>query len=586
MQESPKVNFEDESRASEFKRKTQERLAGLLNSRLDLRKIAELLNATEFLEDIPARGGRTGLRFKVEKFIDSEVKKGTFLKVPDSYEIVPDVILPPGEGELITNGASKMEKKEIIPRNSFLVQLLTELNFSYAVVEGTNSANMMRGLSYQAFIIPEISKLVLVNNEEGNATFVVHSFNRGQEPLHPYLSMTKNDLKALSEDLVAVVNYSGDENVWKLKIKELLLAPNPDIPAGPKELPDSYEHAPEGWLTNRTLAGIVSMDKGLLRKMVDAYRASHKEWFKKYKNKKHIVKEHYHPDLVSIIKREVSSREKAPEGWKTLYGAAQALNVSRTFLQAHIKSFRSSNPEWFKNFYNEDGRQLEHFHPDLIEEVRSMLEKRPGAAPEGWLTRFGLKEKMDLEYPALERFIAPFRLEHPGWFKTYTTPDGNQYEYFHPDLIKEVESEFAEKLPEGWRSVGTISTSLRVSRSYVLPRLADIAKQHPEFARQVTKGLWKGYTFFAPDVISILEQELANLKETAPEGWMTASQLAKELNISNHDVTRFAKSRVSKNGDLARVFKSPFKNVPVIHYHPDLIVQIREHFKPAGTPRP
>jgi hypothetical protein len=106
------------------------------------------------------------------------------------------------------------------------MEVLQEMNLSYEVVEGTNDPRMMRKLSYRAFVIKSADKVILVNDEEGNATFIVFNVKGELDELKRIFSSTKEDLK--SEPNVETIIYTGEPDSWKDKIREVLTQLEPD----------------------------------------------------------------------------------------------------------------------------------------------------------------------------------------------------------------------------------------------------------------------------------------------------------------------------------------------------------------------
>lgn len=193
------------------------------NPKSNLRVIAEMLGATKFLSTID--GGRNKapvLHFDVKGFVGelkSQHNLNATLLMPEIIEKTTNTILPPDPGEIETGSGAGIEAKEIIPRSRYLVELLSEMNIPYQVHSGTNMPNMMRALSYQAFVLPTLNKVILVNNEEGNATFIVH--NISPENLKIVTELTKDQLK--QQDNVDVIIFNKPVNEWKQDIASAIM---------------------------------------------------------------------------------------------------------------------------------------------------------------------------------------------------------------------------------------------------------------------------------------------------------------------------------------------------------------------------
>ena len=140
-----------------------------------------------------------------------------------------------------------------------------------------------------------------------------------------------------------------------------------------KQNPDR-EPAPEGWMTNMALAKGLETGKRTTRIIADKYRETNPEWFKWYKISRGQNREHYHPKLVEIIKKELSDRESAPEGWMTNNALAKDTKSSGETTGIIADKYRETNPEWFKEYKVTDrGHYQEHYHPELVAEITKKI---------------------------------------------------------------------------------------------------------------------------------------------------------------------------------------------------------------------
>lgn len=216
----------------------------------NLKTIAEMLGATRYLtlEEV-GKGYAPVWRLDVRGFIGDLKQSHQLhdLSMPKDIVVSNSIILPPDHGELFTGSGRGIEAKKIIPRSRYLIEVLTGLGLSYSVHEGQNTPNMMRGLSYQAFVIPQVNKIIFINNEEGNATFLVHDIMKDDVDgeLQFYTALTKDQLKALGPEKVSVVQFDKTPDQWKEEITRIIMEgapirPIPDaIPTFNHELPQS-----------------------------------------------------------------------------------------------------------------------------------------------------------------------------------------------------------------------------------------------------------------------------------------------------------------------------------------------------------
>ncbi len=313
---------EQESRRQELERK----LLALLRPGVRLEDVADILDARDCLISVPGHGRRpSALRFDVQAFVDRELGKLRPLKLPDDIDTSDEVLIPPDAAEVVIGqGEGRLEEKVVIPRTRYLIELLTEMNLDYSIKSGrVDKATMMRGQTYVAFFIPALKKIVLVCNEEGNRTFVVHRVETTKD-ITSYTALTKEELKDLKPD-AEVTNViwpaSGDTAnvvaVWKELVKnQLLTAPQPyapeAVPTRPTPERVDVPPAPEGWMTRRALARELERSGDFISRLVEQYRPIHPGWFAEYMAPSGKVFEHLHPDLVAAIHSRILQTRVSP----------------------------------------------------------------------------------------------------------------------------------------------------------------------------------------------------------------------------------------------------------------------------------
>ncbi|MFC1615831.1 hypothetical protein ACFL21_01710 [Patescibacteria group bacterium] len=149
--------------------------------------------------------------FDIEKigsdFLRIDIVKLEQLFVPTSGEIS---ISTEGRGD------EKFEKFKYINRLSFVYEVLQELGVKKCMLfEGCNHPSMMRELSYQMIVVPELSRVILVCEEEGNRTFV----RKGINNLPSLYRSSKDELK--NNPNVKNLIW-GDSKNWKKLLKDFL----------------------------------------------------------------------------------------------------------------------------------------------------------------------------------------------------------------------------------------------------------------------------------------------------------------------------------------------------------------------------
>ncbi|MBI5229992.1 MAG: hypothetical protein HY981_01695 [Candidatus Magasanikbacteria bacterium] len=414
------------------------------NPSVPLGTIAELLGAQDFFTMVDAGGhGRTPVyHLDVREFVaDLKNKKELQdLTLPAEFTMGAGVIVPPDTGEIISGNGGGLETKQIFPRTRYLIEVLTDLKLPYEIHDGINTPDMMRTLSYKAFVLPTINKLVLVCNEEGNATFIVHKLEideHGQSDWKKYASMTKGQLRELGLQQVSVVIYNQTSSEWKTEIKDRINNGEVEEKIS-KDKKEPTELAPEGWETITGLSSKVNRNKIVVKTTVAPYRDDNPGWFKEYKHRtRGVTREFFHPTLVKIVEDIFKERKKAPEGWEITETLTDILQRSDKLIKTIAEKYRAAHPEWFKMYDDKIGRSNAHFHPDLIAEIKREMSTRK-KAPEGWKTIGELIKKLKRSKKSIKTIAEKYRAAHPEWFKMYDDKIGRSAEHLHPDLVKEI----------------------------------------------------------------------------------------------------------------------------------------------------
>jgi FMN-dependent NADH-azoreductase/signal recognition particle subunit SEC65 len=418
----------------------QQQLDRLLRKGVRLQDIVKFLGAEKYLHQ-EGTAKNPVLHFDVQSFINSEYKY-TDIIFPDELVNSGTVILPSDEKELITGSGRGIEKKNIIPRTRYLVELLSEMGLHYSVTEGKNNPKMMRELSYKIFNVPQIKKLVLVNDEEGNATFIIHEFDPKEENISDYAKKTKEQLKELDYQKMTTIIYPGKAGEWKIAIKIAFL----EAPQDREAEIDRPEKAPEGWMIKTSLAESLGVSWQTIARAVAAYRKEHPEWFKEYldpySNNRKL--EHYHPDLVKVLTQKFEPRAKRPEGWMINNSMSAKLNASFATVKRIAEAYRKEHPEWFREFPNLSNRPSEHYHPDLVAIIKKEIQSRE-KAPEGWMIKTSLAESLGVSWDTVRKAADAYRKNHPEWFRDFLDLSSKPIEHYHPDLVAKLSEELKTK---------------------------------------------------------------------------------------------------------------------------------------------
>lgn len=213
-------------------------------------------------------------------------------------------------------------------------------------------------------------------------------------------------------------------------------------------------YAPEGWFTAGGLVNKLGKALGVgkiarsVSSVTESYRGMNVNWFQPYLDKNGQVKEHFSPELVSLIEKEITSRETAPEGWFTTGGLVNKINnfserkVNSAIVAKTAGLYQESNPDWFHYYLDTTGRKLLYYSPELVKKIEEEIGLKK-IAPGGWLTNKGLATKLDRGNirKGLARIAAKYKGSNPDWFRNFLDRSGKNREHYSPELIEKIKAD-------------------------------------------------------------------------------------------------------------------------------------------------
>ncbi|MBI2437158.1 MAG: hypothetical protein HYV41_05500 [Candidatus Magasanikbacteria bacterium] len=213
-----------------YRLKLQEEVKNLFGSEstVPMQDIVHILGAKEFLT-IDTK--RKVLTFDAKRYVDSLVKRlrneGLKLQLPKKVEIEPEVVFPPGEGEIKTGSEAGIEKKKEFQRNALLIELLSENQIPYETPRiSKTTPDMMRGEGYTVYFLPTLQKTVCVNNEEGNTTIILFDTQSYDDAKKIFGIYTKKQLRTDYNGLAVCIDWKNEfiqnPKLWKVEILNVL----------------------------------------------------------------------------------------------------------------------------------------------------------------------------------------------------------------------------------------------------------------------------------------------------------------------------------------------------------------------------
>jgi plasmid maintenance system antidote protein VapI len=520
---------------------------------------------------------KVALSEKIEE-VRKKIEQG--IELPVRPTLIETVFIPPDpqETKIGHGNGTPLEVKESFPRTLLAFEVLQNLGVpiveTVSFYEGRNTDNMLRSQSYRSIVVPTLNKTILVCDEEGNRTFVVHTADMAES----FIELTKEELKEIMNYGMVSDLVWCEPNEWKQRLMELLTI-RVDEAKEPKMISktnpqEKVSFAPEGWMSNKSLAKELDVAFYTILKIAKQYQESNPEWFGKYKAKSGQAVQHYAPELVTKIKEALAERKEAPEGWMTNGGLSAELNVAGNTALSIADQYRKNHPEWFIFYKSKAGYVTEHYAPKLIIKIKEVLAKRQDA-PEGWITNSSLILELNVDFYTISKIVDQYRKNHPEWFGNYKSKIGSLAEHFAPELIAKIKKQLAERkeAPEGWITNNALATALGVDRGTILRVVNKYRKNNPEWFKKYTDSINRVREHYAPELVAQIKENLLGQQE-APPGWMTNGGLANELGVDQETVLRISNRYRESRPEWFKEYKSISKVTR--HYAPELVAIIRK----------
>lgn len=249
----------------------------------------------------------------------------------------------------------------------------------------------MRQLSYALIEIPRIGRSVLVCDQVGEATFVIHGLG---DPGR-YLTMTKEQLQnELGSSVHRIVRHTTEqwhsdlgmflftEEAWQQIPQQGQRRIAPASPSRTKldvarfvEVRDaifmSQYNTPESWINMSNNDAMSFKPLGLT-----LYTIARSMGVEGKPNNKKIVRLECariffgdNPVLVQEIEKR-KSIDQAPPGWMMRKSLARELGINSKTLASYLQPHLSRHPEWEKEYLDKSGRAQLHLSPELCDLVR------------------------------------------------------------------------------------------------------------------------------------------------------------------------------------------------------------------------
>lgn len=583
--------------------KLEKQLQALIfDSKIPLNEIVRMLGAGEFYEET-GKGDKKGSVFHFKDWAKEEVKKAleksnatslpldeTIIHLPDSGEQIEETILPPGEGEIITGSGKGIDAKKEFPRIRLLIELLTEMQLHYELKIGKNTPSMMRDLSYTEIFIPEIDKLVFVNDEEDNATYVIHNIQNEEEIVY-FRKKKKQELKEMrATGKVSYLEFDQfDSEEWKKKLM-IILQNNIGIihttvngPALTHEKEGVWQIAPEGWMTKSSLARLIGVDHYTATRKAEELFPYLDTTIPNYLDNRKHPSFHFSPEQAKKIAEEFEKYKPAPKGWVTTNGLAILLNVRYIIVAKKAEELFPGIDLETPNYLAESKRPFFHFSPEQVKKITEEIKKYE-PAPEGYLTINKLTVLLEIAKEIIlkkaKEIFPDIDLEKPNFLNTKRVPSF----HFSPEQVEKI----AEKLkvykpaPAGYITNNRLANLLNAHEDTVTRKATELFPGIDlETPNYLSTNKYPSF-HFSPEQVKKITEEFEKYKP-APTGYLTNNKIASLLGTAEKTIN-LKVSKLFPGLDTKTPNYLDIGRHPIFHFNPEQVKKIKDEFekyKPA-----
>lgn len=386
---------------------------------------------------------------------------------------IAGVLLQPDTQPRVIHGDGEFDPVRFEER---LFEIITLLGREHIFIEdcgvtiGQLLPNQMRQLSYALVEIPRIRRSVLVCDQVGEATFVIHGLGDSRR----YLSMTKKDLEQmLGTNVRRVIRHNPGQWLAELGIllftEEGWLSHSQNAPQSPRDLsPRPKIDVPQFFAVREaifqsafnTIGDWVKMSvrdarEFTLPALADVRLGVIAKWlgidgnpFSQRLCRLEIARAFFGDDplLITEIEKERVRLERkeqsvsAPPGWRVRKALAKEIGVGPQTLEKKLTTYLSEHPEWEHEYLDTGGRIVPHLSQELCDimrqEFKELSEKMRYAekAPPDWLTRSALAKEIGVTWRGLEKELTPYLSVHPDWEHEYLDVSGKLIPFLSPAL--------------------------------------------------------------------------------------------------------------------------------------------------------
>jgi ubiquinone/menaquinone biosynthesis C-methylase UbiE len=355
-----------------------------------------------------------------------------------------------------------------------------------------------------------------------------------------------------------------------------------------REQAEMRQKAPEAWVDRSTLARTLDCAPALIRKLADLFAEEDEDLVAKHLNSNNRMAEHYHPTLVQKIQEEITALKIMAEGKMSLSEVIEELGISTVLARRYFDSLQAEQPELFEAIPSH--KQAETVcSPEVVKLIKAQI-VLSDTVPEGWTTDNKISRQLKAHQRTIQSIVNEVLKEDPDLFISSSImalgKDGKIYEYYAPGLAKQIETKYTEHnqlrtspAPEGWLHTKGAADALGSHPRIIKQLSSEFKEEHPEWFGTYKASNGRVIDFYHPDLLTAIGSRINN-EDAAPEGWMTRTGLAEQLDISHQTVGKLVEKYREDHPALFQEFRviknNGSKGGISEFYDPQLIEMVRQ----------
>lgn len=217
-------------------------------------------------------------------------------------------------------------------------------------------------------------------------------------------------------------------------------------------------------------------------------------------------------------------------------------------------------------------RTAAYFSPQFAEAIRKEARRE---APKGWIDFESLAQELKSDRASLKYHVKKLKSQFPNQSGSYKTEEDHAHTitFFSSQFADAIRQHVLRTIPEGWLTTKSLADTLNCSFDTVERAVEQYRNTHPEWFKVLKAKNGHNIEHFAPALAAQVEKDLRQ-RESPPENWSNAAQMAKQFGVSPFTVGQAIKKLRKDNSPSIKEFKS--KAGWLTEYYPPEFKQLVE----------